>query len=101
MDELRPSKAIWDFCNRGEVNRPLSGLGVCSTIADMLAGYHVSYTATEILKDLGLVDQKGNDWVPNKKALKILSHHRHEKFHRGRDGVVVTEPKEVSDATKT
>lgn len=82
--ELKPSKEIWDY-TKGNI----TVLFVCSAIADKLGGFHISYTANEVLKDLGLLSNKGN---PNKKAKEVLALYLHGRFHGGREQVAITPP---------
>jgi hypothetical protein len=51
---------------------------IVSSIADKLAGYHLSYSANELLKDIKVLTKK--DKI-NKKGLLILSHHLHYTYH--------------------
>lgn len=102
-DNICPSKGIWDYYNRG-CN---SGYGITislilSSIADVIAGYHISYSATELLKDLGYINISKNKKTINKKGLLILSHELHERHHRGvKTYHIIVNPHDNSDDAKT
>lgn len=94
ITELRPSKEIWKYFSRvnGELdttNVPITGLQIASGLVDRYAGYHISYSMTELLKDLNLIDKKG---LPNKAGKEVMAHYLHEKYHRNREGVVIINP---------
>lgn len=72
----------------------ITALSVCSAIADKIGGFYISHTANEVLKDLGLLSNKGN---PNKKAKEVLALYLHGRFHGGREQVVIVPP-EVNHA---
>ena len=56
MSQICPSKEIWDYYNRDGVSSKGITLGlILSSIADVIAGYHISYSATELLKDLDFI----------------------------------------------
>ena len=70
---------MWDYYFEASWKKKnITPLSVCSAIADVQAGYHISYTANEVLKDLGLLNAKGK---PNKKALEALHTYLHFNFH--------------------
>jgi len=81
---LYPSLSIWNY-----YNRDITTLEVVSAIADKMAGYYISYSATELLKDLKLLTKKGR---PNKEAKEIVSAYLHEKFHNDADAVSIINP---------
>jgi hypothetical protein len=87
MDKIQPSERIWNYF-KGEIYIET----IMSAIADKIAGYHISYSAMELLKDLGYLTK--NERI-NKKGLLILAHQLHEKFHRNRDGVEIINPFEI------
>lgn len=89
IHKLKPTKSMWRYY--GDDGTAITADLVCSSIADKLAGYHISYSATELLKDLKLLTPKGK---VNRDGLKALSHHLHERYHRGRDGVIIVNPNE-------
>lgn len=82
-----PSKGMWVYCNRG--GGTITDLGISSSIADMLAGYHISHTAKEVLRDLSFLNKKG---MPNERAKDFLALHLHGLFHRGKSDVTVLDP---------
>lgn len=85
--ELQPSKKMWNYYFKAQWEKGnITDLSVCSAIADMLGGYHISYTAKEVLKDLGLLTTKGR---PNKKARMALSSYLHGMFHRGKSELII------------
>ena len=51
---------------------------IMSAIMDRMAGYHISYSATELLKELGFLTQKKNI---TKKAVLMVSHELHSRYH--------------------
>jgi len=83
-NQIKPSKIMWDYYNRSEIKH--DGITVdliISNIADVLAGYAISYSAQQLLKDLGyLVLQKGKKRT-TKDGLLVLAHELHERYHRG------------------
>ena len=97
ITKLTPSKEMWRYYDSvsGNGNGSMTALGVASALADKLAGYHISYTATEVLKDLNLVyrNKKGNYKV-NKAGKHILATYLHWKFHSGHWGVEIVDPTE-------
>jgi len=95
MSELKPSKEMWDYYFEVSWKRKeVTPLSVCSAIADKIYGYGISHTAKEVLKDLGLLTEKGN---VNKKGKEALAHYLHEKFHRGDEsGLKIINPYEES-----
>lgn len=88
MDILKPSLEIWKWY-KGDISDKL----IISSIADKIAGYHISYSATELLRDLGLLTSEGQI---NKKAKMILAHQLHEKYHRKSDNIVIIDPTKLS-----
>lgn len=84
MIELRPSVEMWNY-TKGDI----TPLGVATFVANRVAGYAISYTAKEILRDLGLITKNGNI---NKKAKEVMSNYLHEKYHRDRCEIVVINP---------
>jgi len=87
---LSPSKAMWDYYFEASWKRKeITDLSVSSAIADLLAGYHISYTANEVLKDLDLLDAKGK---PNKKAKEALASFLHGTFHHQKSGLNIVPP---------
>jgi hypothetical protein len=84
MEILKPSKSIWNWY-KGNIT---SELIIC-LIAVKLAGYGISYSGEELLKDLKLVNSKG---VVNKKGRFVLAHELHEKYHRKRESIVIINP---------
>ena len=88
--ELSPSKAMWDYYFEASWKRKqITPLSVCSAIADVLGGYHISYTAREVLKDLSLLDKKGK---PNKKAREALCSYLHHNFHKSTPPLKIVGP---------
>lgn len=92
--ELRPSKAMWEYMSR--VNgksfanqNPITGLQVACGLADRIAGYHISYSMKELLRDLDLLTK---DDLPNKKGRKVIGHYLHEKYHRNIEGIKIINP---------
>ena len=95
MTILRPSKAMWDYYFEASwQQKNITPLSVSSAIADVIAGYGISYTALEVLKDLDLITDSGK---PNKKARLALASYLHEKFHRNTEGLQILPPEGVSD----
>ena len=85
MDAIKPSKSIWIYF-KGEITPDL----ICSSIADKIAGYGISYSAMELLKDLKLISLNTNKI--NQAGRVVLSHHLHERYHRCEDGIVIINP---------
>jgi hypothetical protein len=87
--ELRPSWQIWKYFNGVQITPLL----VVSSCADRLGGYHISYSAEELLKDLGLVTDKG---AINKRGRELIAAYLHEKYHKsfGCDPVKIIPPTE-------
>lgn len=84
--ELRPSKGMWDYYFKAQWEKGnITDLSVCSAIADLLGGFHISHTAKEVLKDLGLLTKD----KPNKKAKEALSAYLHGMFHRGKSELII------------
>ena len=84
--KVKPSRVIWDYYD----NRPTITLDLIYTsIADKIAGYAISYSARELLKDLGYLTEKNNI---NKKGKVLLAHHLHDYYHRGKSSVILVSP---------
>jgi hypothetical protein len=92
IEKLRPSKEIWNYF-KGDI----TALRITSSIADLIAGYGISYSAMELLKDMHLVSNKMR---PNKQAKVILLAYLHEKFHRDRSGVIIVSPLGLEESEK-
>ena len=87
-DNLYPSSGIWDYYirSRSEITIEL----ILSSIADKIAGYHISYSAEELLRDLGLVTKNGKI---NKKGFLVLSHSLYYSYHKHSKRINIIEPK--------
>ena len=75
---------MWEWY-KGDITIEL----ILSIIADKIAGYGVSYSANELLKDLELVSNKGNI---NKKGKLVMAHQLHDKYHHNRNSMVIINP---------
>ncbi len=84
MKKIKPSKEIWKYFN-GDI----TPLQIVSAIADRYGGYHISYSANELLKDLGFLTLKG---MPNKKGRELVAWYLHEKYHGTIEEIVVINP---------
>ena len=71
---LNPSKQMWDYM-RGDI----TPLQVVCAIADKLAGFHISYSNNELLKDLSLLSKSGK---PNKRARELMAWHIHNLYFK-------------------
>ncbi len=92
MSELRPSKEMWDYYFKVRYERKeITPLSVCSAIADVMGGYHISYTDNEVLKDLKLFTKGGK---LNKKAMGALASYLHKEFHGSKNGLKILPPKD-------
>ncbi len=83
-NEIKPSKLIWDYYNRG-CNKEF-GITVdlvISAIADVMAGYAISYSAKELLKDLGYLKEVKKETAVTKEGRLVLAHELHERYHWG------------------
>lgn len=83
-EEIKPSLEIWNYF-KGDI----TSLQVVTYIADIIGGYHVSYSAKELLKDLKLLTKKGR---PTKEARRLVAWYLHEKYHRSINPLVVIDP---------
>jgi hypothetical protein len=82
--KICPSKEMWHYYNRSEIcSRGITLDLILSSISDVIAGYHISYSATELLKDINCLIIKNNKKVITKKGKLILAHEMHERYHRG------------------
>jgi len=84
--EIKPSLAIWQY-----FKKDITVLQVVSAIADRCGDYHISYSANELLIDLGLVTSTG---TPNKKARRLVAWYLHEKYHGSISPIILVEPKD-------
>lgn len=82
--ELKPSLAMWKYW-KGDITVEL----IVSSIADRMGGFHISYSSSELLKDLDLVNATGR---PNKQARQIVAWYLHEKYHKSICPITVIEP---------
>lgn len=85
---ITPSKSIWDYYNRSHWAPSLRSGGITvdlimTSIADVLGGYHISYSATELLIDLEYLRVNNGKRTITKKARLFLAHELHERYHRG------------------
>jgi hypothetical protein len=97
--ELRPSKEMWDYYFEASWKRKeITPLSVCTAIADKLAGYHISYTANEVLKDLGLLTPKG---TPNKLAKEALHTYLHYNFFKSIKPLAIVPPAQSTNVNRT
>ena len=88
--KLSPSKEMWDYYFKASWEKQnITPLGVCSAIADIWGGYHISYTAMEVLKDLGLVGKNGQ---PNKRAREAIATYLHHEFHKSTSPLEIVPP---------
>jgi hypothetical protein len=90
-NEIRPSKEIWDYYSRNSSNGE-SGISIeliLSSIADKSYGFHISYSATELLKDIDCLNEKGNI---TKKAKLILARELHSRYHQKRPNFKLINP---------
>lgn len=91
MYEIRPSKEIWNYYQRNGV---VGELGITidlivSALADINYGFHISYSATELLKDLGLLSPTGRI---NKVGRYVLAIELHERYHRKSSAIYLVDP---------
>lgn len=82
--EIRPSESIWNYF-KGEI----SVLTVVRSLADRYGGYHISYSANELLKDLKLLNK--ND-MPNKRGRELIALFLHEMEFGSIEKLRVIEP---------
>jgi hypothetical protein len=82
--ELHPSRQIWDYF-KGDI----TPLHVVSAVADVNAGYHISYSARELLKDLKMLSPMGK---VNRKARLAVAHYLHAKHHKSIEDLTVVQP---------
>lgn len=84
--QIKPSLKMWKYWG----DQKITPLMVVSSIADKKAGYHISYSAHELLKDLSLLTPKGN---LNKEAHDLIAIYLHYKFHaNGHEAIEVIDP---------
>ena len=94
--KVYPSLAMWrKFNSHG--NRGITALHVASTIADILAGWHVAHSATELLLDLKLMTMvrsknSGMKYRINKQGKLALSAHLHAEYHGSTEPLIVVPP---------
>jgi len=82
---------------RPEIKGEITALQVASGLADRYAGYHISYSANELLKDLNLINAKG---LPNKSGREIIAIYLHEKYHRSIDPIEIIDPFDAAKEEK-
>jgi len=83
-NEIKPSKMMWDYYNRKEVKADgITVDQVISAIADVMAGYFISYSAKKLLKDLGYLKEVKKETTVTKEGRLVLAHELHERYHRG------------------
>ena len=82
--KIKPSIAIWNYY-KGDI----TPIKVVSAIGDRIGGYHISYSANELLKDLNFITPKGN---VTKEAKRLLAWYLHEICHKSIEPVVVVDP---------
>jgi len=82
--EIKPSKEIWNY-----FKADITPLSVVSALADRCGGYHISYSANELLKDLRLLTSCG---LPNKKGRQLVAWYLHEEYHGSIQKIVVVPP---------
>lgn len=83
-DVIKPSLSIWNYF-KGDITAEL----IVSSIADRMGGYHISYSATELLKDIKVYTPSGKI---NKYGREIVAHYLHEKYHRNKDSIDIINP---------
>ena len=81
---IKPSESMWKWFN-GEIT--IEAI-ICYTL-DKAGGWHISYSATELLKDIGFLTDKGN---VKKDALKFIAGLNHEMHYRKRYETVLVNP---------
>lgn len=81
---LCPSIEIWDYF-KGDISIDL----ITSSIADKMAGFHISYSANELLKDLDLLTPKG---AVSKRGLMTLARSLHWRYHAKTNSVAIVNP---------
>lgn len=67
----------------------ITPLRIVSAIADRAGGFHISYSATEMLKDLYLLTPKD---MPTKHARELVAWYLHEKYHKSICPITVIDP---------
>ncbi len=82
--EVRPSLAMWKHY-RGDITPAL----VAAALADRIAGFYMSNSASNLLLDLELLTKTGK---VNKKGRVVLGCQIHEQYHRKEDGIRILEP---------
>lgn len=94
-NEIRPSKEIWDYYMRDGVPGITVDL-ILSSLADINYGYYISYSASELLKDLELVDTKIIKGVHkikiNKLGRQVLARELHSRYHRKTSFYILIDP---------
>lgn len=90
-NEIRPSKEIWSYyCRNGIPGE--CGISIdliISSLADKNYGFHISYSATELLKDLGLICDKGKI---NKLGKEVLAREIHHRYHNKQSCYTLIDP---------
>lgn len=85
--ELKPSITVWKY-----FKADITPLLVATSLADKIAGYHVSHSAEVLLKDLKLISGSG---LVNARGKRALAIHLHEAYHKSISPLVIVEPEEV------
>lgn len=102
-NEIRPSKEMWDYYTRtgSEITVDL----ILSSLADRLNGNHISYSATELLKDLDLLAKEKDSSMRrdrvNKLGRQVLSRELHNRFHSYGEYYKIINPNPVVENPKT
>lgn len=81
---IKPSKSIWEY-----FNKDITIEGIVCYAMDLAGGWHISYSATELLKDL--------DWITPKGKLKQVALHfvtglNHSMHYRKKYDVALVNP---------
>lgn len=63
---------------------------IMSSVMDKMAGYHISYSATELLKEIGFLTDKKNI---TKKAILMVAHELHSRYHRSTPNITLEDEK--------
>lgn len=83
-DEIAPSKSIWLYYD-GDISIEQ----IICHISDLVGGWAISYSATELLKDLKLLTKKG---TPTMEAKRLMSSQIHEQYFRKRYDAILVNP---------
>lgn len=91
--KLYPTKAMW-----AHFKANITPLMVVSALADVLGGFHISYSARELLEDLGLLTRSG---AVNKNGRLALSAHLHYEYHKSTEPLIIVSPYDIGENSES